>query len=399
MALLEDTRQQMTKMQSNFITMETEWKDEKERLLKQIEEQGEKIKSLEEANTILENSRFEIGLAHSKLAEELEAKNKEILQLQEKIEIITKETVLEPSLVSESNDVKEEKGTLEISNMVELTKKIELLEQINCQMRQTNKELENQLSQMHLEQKTTSSPIKKASPHPVRKGGRNTASKNKSPWSNLSVDSSQQETEKSNVKNETKHEILIQSLNKDILDKEYLLSQKDEVISTLQSLNVEKEATINELQQQIAKQMSDENKVHIGVSTEEVPILNPKILSGILVEENVTSDMLQDDNKTENINTLEEKLKLAQDQIALLNEEIDIANKNMIKVKSNYKIKLKQMQKTIENFSKVSDANTEIVKLNEELHQLSQKVAELEEEKGNLQLHLVDYDSGRCKLY
>ncbi|CAH2063460.1 unnamed protein product, partial [Iphiclides podalirius] len=310
--LLEDTRQQMSQMQSNFIAMETEWNDEKQRLLKQISEQEEKIKSLEEANTILEKSRFEIGVSYSKLVEELEVKNKEIEELQEKIQTITKASVLESSLEDNDNDVKEEKGTLEISEMIELTKKIELLEQINCQMRQTNKDLESQISVMYQEQKpTSSSPIKKASPHPTRKGGRNTASKTKSPWSNLSADISHQETEKSNVKNETmmKHELIVQSLNKDILEKEYLLSHKDE--------------------------------------------------------------------------------------IALLNEEIEIANKNMIKVKSNYKVKLKQMQKTIDNFSKVSDANTEIVKLNEELHQLSQKVAELEEEKGNLQLHLVDYDSGR----
>ncbi|CAG5009650.1 unnamed protein product [Parnassius apollo] len=394
--LLEDTRQQMTKMQSNFIAMESEWKAEKQKLLEEIDEKDEKIKSLEEANLILENSRFEVSVAHSKLAEELESKNKEILQLQERIEAITHKSVQELSADEGADkDVDEEKGTREITNMMELTKKIELLEQINCQMRQTNKELEIQLASMSLEQKS-SSPSKKASPHSTRKGGRSTASKTKSPWSNLSIDPVHPETEKSNVKSDTvKHEMVVQSLNKDILDKEYLISQKDDLISKLKLEIDEQSSTINKLEIKMKTQNSDANKVHVGVCTEAQDILVQLPIKTSAEESRGPHIESLDENIIEDVNTLQEKLKSAQNQIDSLNEEINIANKSMIKVKSNYKMKLKQMQKTIDNFSKVSDANAEIVKLNEELHQLSQKVAELEEEKGNLQLHLVDYDSGR----
>ncbi|XP_068627936.1 protein lava lamp-like [Battus philenor] len=394
--LLEDTRQQMTKMQSNFIKMEAEWKDEKQRLIQQIEEQEEKIKSLEEANSILENSRFEISLAHSKLAEELESKNKEILHLQEKIEALSQITVEKKQSDVEVKDVGEEKGSLEIANMVEITKKIELLEQINCEIRRTNKDLENQIASINVEQKpTSSSPIKKvsSSPHPTRKGGRSNSSKSKSPWSNLSIDSTQHETEKSKS-DISKHEMLVQSLNKDILEKEYLISQKDELISRLQSENNEKENAVRKMQLEIETCKSNIDNVDVGVSTEA---LNSQPfdtnISEIKTTEPISITLCE--SISDDVNTLQEKLRSAENQIALLNDEIEIANKNMIKVKSNYKIKLKQMQKTIDNFSKVSDANSEIVKLNEEIHQLSQKVAELEEEKGNLQLHLVDYDSGR----
>ncbi|XP_014371520.2 protein lava lamp isoform X1 [Papilio machaon] len=393
--LLEDTRQQMTKMQSNFIAMETEWKDEKQRLLDQIGEKDEKIKSLEEANTILENSRFEISIAHSKLAEELELKTEEILKLQEKIETMTQKSVDELSsgtLQSGDKEFTEEKGTLEISNMEELTKKLELLEQINCQMRQTNKDLENQLLSLNPDQKATStSPAKRtpASPHPSRKGGRSAASKSKSPWRGLSTDRGQQETEKSKTKSDAvKQDMVVQSLNKDILDKEYLLTQKDDLISKLKLENSEKENIINNLQAVIETSKCETNKVDIAICTDPLESIvtseSHEIQQGEVIE-----------NIPEDVQTLKEKLESAQSQINQLNEEIDVANKNMIKVKSSYKIKLKQLQKTIDSFSKVSDANAEIVKLNEELHQLSQKVAELEEEKGNLQLHLVDYDSGR----
>ncbi|KAJ8726901.1 hypothetical protein PYW08_015298 [Mythimna loreyi] len=388
MILLEDTRQQMTKMQENFIAMETEWKEEKQNLLKEIGIKDEKIQHLEEANTILETSRFEISVAHSKLAEELEAKKQEIITLQQKLEELSQIPTDVPS-PKEKDDVEEEKGSLEIAGMVELTKKIELLEQLNCQIRQTNKELENKLATVNTEPKSPSSSAaagKKGSPLPTRKGGRNTAAKSKSPWSQLSSESLPQETDKKAAKSEiTRLEMLVQSLNKDILEKEYAISQKDALITELQSMPVvEQKKSVDMVEVGVSTDILDDNK-----QTAETDKEHKK------QESTLESKPDNDNNTSITIAELEEKLKAAEEQIFILNNDIDAANKNMIKVKSNNKLKLKQLQKTIDNFSKVSDANAQIVKLNEELHQLSQKVAELEEEKGNLQLHLVDYDSGR----
>lgn len=229
--LLEDTRQQMTKMQENFIAMESEWKEEKTNLLKEIEVRDEKISSLEEANSILESSKFEISVNNSKLSEELEIKKAEILKLEEKIESLLQQSNEKASL-KEKDDIEEEKGSLEIAGMAELTKKIELLEQLNCQIRQTNKELENKLANVNTDTKTQSPSAagKKGSPLPVRKG-RNTALKSKSPWSQLSSESLPQETDKKAAKSEiVRLEMLVQSLNKDILEKEYVISQKETLI-------------------------------------------------------------------------------------------------------------------------------------------------------------------------
>ncbi|KAJ2950731.1 hypothetical protein O0L34_g8992 [Tuta absoluta] len=390
LALLEDTRQQMIKMQENFVDMETEWKEEKNRLLKQIEEKDDRIASLQEANTILENTRFEMSIAHSKLLEELDLKNKVITDLQEKLESISHEEITPVSELSlkEKGDVEEEKGSKEIADMVELTKKIELLEQLNCQIRQTNKELENKLASVNPESKPTptGSPSKKGSPLPTRKGGRNTAKK--SPWSQLSSESIPQEVDKKPNKNDiTKLEMVVQSLNKEILDKEYLISQKEALISDLKAANAQNETDLCELKAQLSLQS---DVVDVGIST-EAPFELLEVPKHVTPIEGVAGEF----SSAVDAKELEEKLKAAEEQIISLNNEIDAANKSMLKVKSNHKLKLKQMQKTIDNFSKVSDANAEIIKLNEKLHQLSQKVAELEEEKGNLQLHLVDYDSGR----
>ncbi|XP_045527120.1 protein lava lamp-like isoform X1 [Pieris brassicae] len=372
MDILDDTKEQMIKMQNNFVAMEGEWKEEKMKLLADIEAKDDQLKSLKEANTILENSRFEISLANSRLSEELESKAREVRELRDKLREMTGVYVEdEPARQSQ-----EEKGSKEMADMTELTRKIEVLERLNSEIRQTNKELEIQLASTSKEAKSpTVSPSKRASPLPTRKG-RNTASKMKSPWSKLSAEALNQDPEKKPTKSET----IVRALNKDLLEKDYIISQKDTIIRELTSSNDRKENVIDELKSQLQLLSQKQplfEKVDVGTETEK-------------------SDLPAEPKDTTSVDgNSEERLKAAREQIALLTEEIDAANKNMIKVKSNCKLKLKQMQKTIDKFGSVSDANAEIVRLNEEIHQLSQKVAELEEEKGNLQLHLVDYDSGR----
>ncbi|XP_063530303.1 protein lava lamp-like [Cydia strobilella] len=381
--ILEDTRQQMSKMQENFIEIEGTWNEEKNKLSEELKEKDDKIKHLEEAKAILDNSRFEISVDQSKLIEELESKNNDLIYLKEKIELLEQMSP-QKSSPDQIEIVELEKASLEMTDTTELMKKIEFLENLNSQIRQTNKELENNLLKNIPESKstTTVSPSKSTkSPVPARKGGR--AAKSKSPWSNISSEPATTEVEKKSTKTDlSKLETVIQSLNKDILDKEYEISKKDALISDLQATNFKFENSLKELQETIEQPKKTVVTLDVGSSTD------PTGFAPSLEGQN-------EEISSEDIKDLQIKLIEAEDQIASLTSEIEAANKNMIKVKSNHKLKLKQMQKTIDNFSKVSDSNAEIIKLNEEMHQLTQKVAELEEEKGNLQLHLVDYDSGR----
>lgn len=384
--LLEDTRQQMTKMQENFIAMESEWKEEKTNLLKEIEVRDEKISSLEEANSILESSKFEISVNNSKLSEELEIKKAEILKLEEKIESLLQQSNEKASL-KEKDDIEEEKGSLEIAGMAELTKKIELLEQLNCQIRQTNKELENKLANVNTDTKTQSPSAagKKGSPLPVRKG-RNTALKSKSPWSQLSSESLPQETDKKAAKSEiVRLEMLVQSLNKDILEKEYVISQKETLIKELKTASVKTES---------------KDTVEIAVCTDFVEDNKNLQQTQVKHEETDLESSPPDENQSELVKDLQEKLNAAEEQIQGLRKDMEVANLNMIKVKSAHKSKIKELQKTIDSFSKVSDSNSDTLKTQElqnELQQLTRKIAILEEEKGNLQLDLVDYASNKCK--
>lgn len=103
-----------------------------------------------------------------------------------------------------------------------------------------------------------------------------------------------------------------------------------------------------------------------------------------------------------NFSVLQEKLKTAgpkqlfpksaeeeaEGETSKLKQQLDEANKGAIKSK----LKIKQLQKQVDSFKKTSAVHEEVVRLTEEVQTLTQRLAEVEEEKGNLQLHLVNYD-------
>lgn len=52
--------------------------------------------------------------------------------------------------------------------------------------------------------------------------------------------------------------------------------------------------------------------------------------------------------------------------------------------------KIKELNKKLDQFKKMNDANVLITQLQNEIVTLNEKIAELEDEKGNLQLKMVD---------
>lgn len=98
---------------------------------------------------------------------------------------------------------------------------------------------------------------------------------------------------------------------------------------------------------------------------------------------------------TPNVKTVNLDIKLENKEITKLKKQLDESNKNMIKVKAQHKSKIKELNKKVDSFRKMSDANAEVVKLHDEIGKLNQKVAELEEEKGALQLKIMETDSAK----
>lgn len=424
--LLDDTKEQMQKMQENFASMESKMNKEKQQIFDELEVSKNRITYLEEANTILETERFNLSIHNNKLEEELTAKEIEINRI--KIELVKNLKNIEElnSKVDKSIETDlashEEKGSSEISQMNSLSEKIEILEKLNSVLRQSNIELQEKINppvtpekeqspSKQIKEETPKAVIKKGKAAPKAKGSQKyknqpIPSKSDAPpkaAAPAKVDSPPKPADRNDLQ-ETVHrlEIIIQSLNNQVLEKEILLTKKEaEYIELKNSLADTSTDEIVEKSQSDTRDNSESiRKPSDNLSSsidQEQEIIDSAPTS---LEVSLSSIALQDLEKTEDSlssgpETIEGQLDVASKEISKLSKELAEANKNMLKVKVSHKAKVKQMQKSIDDFSKVSDSNSQMVRLQGEVALLTQKIAELEDEKGNLQLHLVDYDSGR----
>lgn len=101
-------------------------------------------------------------------------------------------------------------------------------------------------------------------------------------------------------------------------------------------------------------------------------------------------DALNDIERLKNVGISVQDTESTDSEIAKLKKQLDESNKNMIKIKAQSKSKIKELTKKVDAFKKMNDANALIIELQNENTKLSEKVAELEEEKGNMQLKMVE---------
>ncbi|XP_066154375.1 protein lava lamp isoform X2 [Euwallacea fornicatus] len=139
----------------------------------------------------------------------------------------------------------------------------------------------------------------------------------------------------------------------------------------------------------------EETKLNLKTKTEE----NEQILTANkkLIEENsehlVKIGLLEEAAKVSAIfkeNSSTVTLKDENEEISKLKKQLDESNKSMIKMRAVQKGKVKELNKKLDQFKKMNDSNALITQLQNEISKLNEKVAELEDEKGNLQLKMVD---------
>ncbi|KAK1124468.1 hypothetical protein K0M31_006819 [Melipona bicolor] len=146
---------------------------------------------------------------------------------------------------------------------------------------------------------------------------------------------------------------------------------------------VELENLVEELKQS-NKLLEEESKAELQNQVADLILKNEEYLNKITDLENLVHKL--EEQKNEIIAKLPEENTIEEDEkVMKLTKELEELNKSMIKIKAQHKSKVKSLQKQLENFKKMSDTNAELVKL-------GNQVALLEEEKGNLQLSLVDFD-------
>ncbi|CAO1382022.1 unnamed protein product [Diamesa tonsa] len=269
---LEETKQEMFKMQESFLETEINYKDEVDRL-------NSVIQNLEECNEILEKSRYDLTIENSDLKTKLE-------------------------------------------DVQDYSAKISELNKLNENLQKRISNLESQRYDFITEEEL--SEAKSASLDEV-----NTTSND-----NLS----------------SKLEALEALIAEQKLEHETHKKETEELEEKLQEKTIE----LNVL------------NANFNVLQDKYNSLAPKSL----FPKSSNDDQSQADHS---------KLK----------QQLDDSNKSAIKTK----LKIKQLQKQVDAFKKTSDANGEVAKLTEENQALNQRIVELEEEKGNYQLQLVDKDN------
>lgn len=292
--LLEDTKQEMYRMQSNFVQAESNMKAELDRLQVELDERKSKISNLEEMNNILETARYDLTVENSSLKQKLEdvqdfsTKISELNKLNQSLQ--HRITELESQKYDFITDAEAEQAKFGESD----GKYQELLDRIQ--------ELEDELS-------------RKAAPE------------------------------------------------EDLLEKIRFLE------ATIQAQNEEIE-TYKQQQAELQENLQ-EKTVELNVLNANFSVLQEKL-------KNAGPKPLFPKSAEEEAEVENSKLK----------QQLDEANKSMIKSK----LKIKQLQKQVDSFKKTSAVHEEVVRLTDEVQTLTQRLAEVEEEKGNLQLHLVNYD-------
>lgn len=269
---LEETKQEMFKMQETFLETEINYKDEVDRL-------NSVIQNLEECNEILEKSRYDLTIENSDLKTKLE-------------------------------------------DVQDYSTKISELNKLNENLQKRISTLESQRYDFITEEE--SSEAKSASLDEV-----NTTSSD-----NLSF----------------KLEALEALLAEQKIEHENYKMETEELVEKLQ-----------------------EKTIELNVLNANFNVLQDKYNS--LAPKSLFPTSFNDEQ--------------SQAELAKLKQQLDDSNKSAIKTK----LKMKQLQKQIDAFKKTSDANGQVAKLTEENQALNQRIVELEEEKGNYQLQLVDTEN------
>lgn len=277
---LDETKEQMRKMQENFVTLEGEMKARQLTLLNDLKIKNFEIAELQEANRLLQTENADLQQKTSAGVSTPDGFDTNITELYDEIQKLKRENLSQSTLVEELNEklqkMSEEKDVLVLQiSQQDSTKNLEEFEQLN-------------------------------------------------------------------------------SFKQDLED----------ALFSLKNLNQEKDK--------------------IAEKNSQLTLENSSLLTQIGDLENKFKQASRSDSKD---------TKSESEEIAKLKKQLDESNKNMIKMRATQKSKVKELNKKLDQFRKMNDANTLIGQLQNEISKLNEKIAEVEDEKGNLQLEMVDSSS------
>ncbi|XP_029051572.2 protein lava lamp-like isoform X4 [Osmia bicornis bicornis] len=331
---LEDTKDEMRTMQEHFILLETSLKNKNESLLEQLQGRDNKIAELEDSI-----KGFEQQLSQSSGADVPRSTLDTLLETKEAMKSMQENFVLvESSLKAKNDHLLEQLGDYELK-LAEANERIFKLESgIGIIKDPTVDDLQYKLEKLE--------------------------------HSNKQLQDEKYELQKNIA------ELQDKILNLSVNGNNGALMEKDNRIVELENL-------IEELKQS-NKLLEEESKAELQQKLADLTLKNEEYSNKIADLEGLVHEL--EEQKSDIAARLSDESSLKGDEkVAKLTKELEELNKSMIKIKAQHRSKIKNLQKQLENVKKVSDTNAELVRL-------GNQVALLEEEKGNLQLSLVDFD-------
>ncbi|XP_076646633.1 uncharacterized protein LOC143355581 isoform X2 [Halictus rubicundus] len=335
---LEDTKDEMRTMQKHFVLMESSLKNKNENLLMQLQERDNKITELEESLNRYEQEFNKQKLSESASADFSRSTMDTLLETKEAMKSMQENFVLIESSLKAKND-----------NL------LQQLQDYEIKLAEANQRIFKFESGAGIER-------------------------------DPSVDDLQYKLGK------------LEHSHKQLQDEKYELQKsvadlQDKIVNISAHGNgavIEKDNRIVELEnlveelKQSNKLLEEESKVELQKLLADMTLKNEEYANKITDLESLVHKL--EEEKSDIAARLPDESTVNKDEkVAKLTKELEDLNRSMIKIKAQHKNKIKNLQKQLEGFKMVSDTNAELVRL-------ANQVALLEEEKGNLQLNLVDFD-------
>ncbi|CAK9805441.1 Protein lava lamp [Anthophora plagiata] len=335
---LEDTKDEMRTMQEHFVLLETSLKIKNESLLTQLQGRDTKIAELEDTIDRFEKQFNEQKLAESASADFSRSTMDTLVETKEAMKSMQENFVLiESSLKAKNENLLEQLKNYELK-LAEANERIFKLESdIGIERNPTVEDLQYKLEKLE--------------------------------HSNKQLQDDKYELQKSVAELQAKIVNISMHGNGAVIEKDNRIVELENLIEELKQSN---------------KLLEEESKAELQKQVADLTLKNEEYSNKITDLESLVHELEEHKNDIAT-RLMEETTGKENENVAKLTKELEALNKNMIKMKAQHKSKVKSLQKQLENFKKVSDTNAELVRL-------GNQVALLEEEKGNLQLSLVDFD-------
>lgn len=359
---LEDTKQEMFKMQETFLDTETTYKDEVERLNRVISEQSNEIQNLTEKCEILEKSRYDLTIENSKWNTQLEdvqdysTKISELNKLNETLQKQISNLESQRYEFVNEEDVDDSAATTKGQSRADLDEKIKSLEELV----QSKSDEIDQLKE-NLQEKSTELEVVNANFSVLQDKYNSLGPKSLFPSDEAVDEEAQAEI--------TKLKQQLDDSNKNMIKTKLKVKQLEKQVNSFKKADGNKE---------------------VAKLTEEIQTLTQRIAE---LEEDKSGNQWQEWGN-ENDSELEKKIKVLETTCQNQTSAIQLLEEQKMDITEDLQTAKQELGTSKEN-TELQERLKSLEELNEDL---KRQIQELDEEKGSTENKLKQYISENIEL-